>query len=50
MPKQIDEQKIYQTVIEMLIEYGYDGATTKEIATAASVNEATLFRKYGNKA
>ena len=50
MPKQIDEQKIFQTVVDMLIEHGYEGATTKEIAVAAGVNEATLFRKYASKA
>jgi AcrR family transcriptional regulator len=28
---------------------GYDGATTRAIAEAASVNEVTLFRHFGNK-
>ena len=50
MPKVIDEKKIFKTVIEMLVSHGYEGATTKEIAKIAGVNEATLFRKYGSKA
>ncbi len=50
MPKVIDENKIFKTVIEMLVSHGYEGATTKEIAKIAGVNEATLFRKYGSKA
>jgi len=50
MPKVIDESKIFKTVIEMLVSRGYEGATTKEIAEIAGVNEATLFRKYGSKA
>jgi AcrR family transcriptional regulator len=50
MPKVIDENKIFETVIDMLVSRGYDGATTKEIAEIADVNEATLFRKYSSKA
>ena len=50
MPKVIDETKIFRTVIEMLVIHGYEGATTKEMAENADVNEATLFRKYGSKA
>mgnify|MGYP002641241900 CR=1 FL=1 len=50
MPKIIDEEKIFVTVIKILVSHGYEGATTKEIAEVAGVNEATLFRKYGSKA
>ncbi len=50
MPKIIDEENIYKTVIDMLVSHGYEGARTKEIAKIAGVNEATLFRKYGSKA
>ena len=49
MPKVIDEAIIFRTVVDMLVSQGYDGATTKEIAELAGVNEATLFRKYGSK-
>jgi len=49
MPKVIDEANIFRTVINMLVSRGYHGTTTKEIATLTGINEATLFRKYGNK-
>jgi len=50
MPKVIDETKVFRTVVEMVVSRGYEGATTKDIAKAAGVNEVTLFRKYGSKA
>ena len=50
MPKQIDDYIVYQAAIDTLLARGYAGATTKRIAQAAGVNEATLFRKYGKKA
>jgi len=49
MPKVIDDASVYRTVIDLLVSHGYSGATTKEIAEIAGVNEATLFRKYGSK-
>lgn len=49
MPKVIDENKIFKTIINMLVSHGYEKSTTKEIAELAKVNEATLFRKYGSK-
>ena len=50
MPKVIEDEDVYQAVIEVVAEYGYSGATTKQMADAADVSEVTLFRKYGNKA
>jgi len=50
MPKVIDEAGLFRTVLDMLVQRGYDGATTHEIAAAAGVNEATLFRRYKSKA
>jgi len=50
MPKIIDETKIFNAAMNILMSLGYDGATTKEIADIAGVNEVTLFRKYGSKA
>ena len=49
MPKLIDEKILFQATIDVLLTNGYEGATTKQIATAAGVHEATLFRKYGSK-
>jgi len=50
MPKVIDETKIFSAALEILIEHGYEGATTQKIAAIAGINEVTLFRKYGSKA
>jgi AcrR family transcriptional regulator len=50
MPKIIDDEIVFRTVIDRLVSHGYEGATTKEIADIAGVNEVTLFRKYGCKA
>jgi len=49
MPKRIDEINIFRTVIKQLVSLEYHGTTTKEIAKLTGINEATLFRKYGNK-
>lgn len=49
MPKLIDQEKLFQTAIHLLVTYGYTNTTTKKIAAAAAVHEATLFRKYGSK-
>jgi AcrR family transcriptional regulator len=50
MPKKIDEDVLFETVLKLWVERGYSGTTTKKIAERAHVNEATLFRRYGGKA
>ncbi len=50
MPKRIDDAQIYRDVMQAVIERGYDGTTTKQMAESAGISEVTLFRKYGNKA
>ena len=50
MPKLVDESRIFKVAVDQLMARGYDGATTREIAEAAGVNEVTLFRRYGSKA
>ena len=50
MPKKIDEVKLFETVISDWMRHGYAGSTTREIASIAGINEATLFRRYGSKA
>lgn len=50
MPKLIDETRLFEAALDMLVAHGYEGATTKKIAREAGVNEVTLFRRYGNKA
>jgi AcrR family transcriptional regulator len=49
MPKIIDDGKVYQAVLETVVDRGYAGATTKQMAAAADISEMSLFRKYGNK-
>jgi len=43
------KDKIIEAAVELVNEKGYKGATTKELAARAGVNEVTLFRHYGNK-
>jgi AcrR family transcriptional regulator len=50
MPKKIDEAEIFSAAVDLFVSEGYRGTTTKQIALAAGVNEATLFRRYGTKA
>lgn len=49
MPKIIDEDEVFKAVIRVLMDRGYDNATTAEMATTAKIHEATLFRKYESK-
>lgn len=50
MPKAIDENRVFEVTATLFVRHGYAGTKTKEIAEAAGVNEATLFRRYGSKA
>ena len=45
----ISDEQILQAVADVIAERGYTGATTKQIAARAGVNEVTLFRRFGNK-
>lgn len=49
MPKVIDDKDVYRAALDILSTFGYESATTKNIADAAGIHEATLFRKYGSK-
>ena len=42
--------RILEAAARVYAEFGYRGATTRRIATAAGVNEVTLFRIFGSKA
>ncbi|GEM_PF-632465 len=50
MPRRIDETAVFESATRLFVSWGYDGTTTKTIASLAGVNEATLFRRYGGKA
>lgn len=41
--------KIMDATMTLIIEKGYSGATTREIAQLAGVNESTIFRRFGEK-
>lgn len=49
MPKLINEETVFKAVIALLVERGYERTTTSDMAAAARIHEATLFRKYGSK-
>jgi AcrR family transcriptional regulator len=46
----VDDDRILDAAVAVVIARGYTGATTREIAANAGVNEVTLFRRFGNKA
>ena len=50
MPKIVADEVVYKAALQTVLERGYAGATTKQIAETAAISEVTLFRKYGNKA
>ncbi|GIN59548.1 TetR family transcriptional regulator [Lederbergia ruris] len=43
------KDKIVEAMVELVHEKGYKGATTRELAQIAGVNEVTIFRIFGNK-
>lgn len=49
MPKIINEEEVFAAVVNVLTVKGYENATTKDLAAAAGMHEATLFRKYESK-
>ncbi len=50
MPRRIDEARLFEAVLQLWLAEGYAGTTTRAVAARAGVNEATLFRRYGDKA
>jgi AcrR family transcriptional regulator len=46
----ISNDQILDAALEVIIQRGYAGATTREIAAVAGINEVTLFRRFGSKA
>lgn len=50
MPKIVEDRTIFTAAVKEIVERGYSGATTKQIADVAGISEVTLFRKYGSKA
>jgi AcrR family transcriptional regulator len=48
-PEDETRERIIQGAAQVFAEKGYEGATTREIAEAAGLNEVTLFRHFGSK-
>ncbi len=49
MARPIVNNQILDAALEVIVQRGYTGATTREIAAAAGINEVTLFRRFGSK-
>lgn len=49
MASTISDTRILDAALDMIVQHGYAGATTRHIAVAAGINEVTLFRRFGNK-
>lgn len=43
------DDKLLLAAIDLIAEKGYNGVSTKEIATMAGLSEKTLFRRFGSK-
>lgn len=50
MPRSVSDERILDAAVDVVAERGFAGATTREIAAAAGINEVTLFRRFGTKA
>jgi AcrR family transcriptional regulator len=46
----VDDDRILDAAITVVVARGYGGATTREIAATAGINEVTLFRRFESKA
>jgi AcrR family transcriptional regulator len=49
MPAEDRRQQILEVAVELFSQKGFRGTTTKEIAQAAGVNEAIIFRHFATK-
>jgi AcrR family transcriptional regulator len=45
----VPDKAVFDAVLEVIAEQGYERATTRAIADAAGINEATLFRRFTSK-
>jgi AcrR family transcriptional regulator len=45
----VTDERMFDAALAVLAQRGYAGATTRRIAETAGVNEATLFRRFGDK-
>ncbi|WP_299495156.1 TetR/AcrR family transcriptional regulator [uncultured Shewanella sp.] len=50
MPKKINQSDIFTAAVDVYSQQGYINTSMREIAQRVSINEATLFRRFGTKA
>ncbi|HUX45436.1 MAG TPA: TetR/AcrR family transcriptional regulator [Terracidiphilus sp.] len=48
-PRGSTEERILSTAASLFAQFGYNGASTREIASAAEVNEVTIYRHFPRK-
>jgi AcrR family transcriptional regulator len=48
--KEATKKALLAAAVEVFAQYGFDGATTREVATRAGVNEGLIQRYFGGKA
>ncbi|WP_439660247.1 TetR/AcrR family transcriptional regulator [Lentzea sp. HUAS TT2] len=49
MAGRVPDEAVFDAVLAVIAEQGYERATTRAIADAAGINEATLFRRFTSK-
>lgn len=49
MASRVPEQVVFDAVLKVIAEQGYERSTTRAIAEAAGINEVTLFRRFHSK-
>ena len=49
MARTVSDDHILEAALDVIAQHGYAGATTRQIAAAAGINEVTLFRRFGTK-
>ncbi|MFD9704478.1 TetR/AcrR family transcriptional regulator [Lentzea sp. NPDC059081] len=49
MAGRVSDEAVFGAVLAVIAEQGYERATTRAIAEAAGINEATLFRRFTSK-
>lgn len=49
MASRVSDGQILDATVRTVLAHGYAGATTREIAATAGINEVTLFRRFGDK-
>lgn len=46
---QRSQQRLHQAIVDLILEYGYEAISVREIANAARVSYATFYRHYTSK-